>query len=224
MEEWLGKVGIAPTSAMLDRLAEFEEGLYAANAVMNLTRVPREEFGLRHVVDSLLLSEFVPTGVSVLDVGTGAGFPAWPLALFRPDLSVTALDSSGKATGFLARFPLPNLAVVRDRAESWGVRERFDVVTGRAVAPLGIQLELSAPPCKTGGRVVPMRSVGDRRAVRAFGAATLGLALERVDERTWPVPVDGEPVVRLFPLFRKARPTPNRYPRTWAEIRRNPLG
>lgn len=223
MGPWLDSLGFAPAGATLERLAEFEEALYAANEVMNLTRVPREEFALRHVVDCLLLSEFVPSGATVLDVGTGAGFPAWPLALFRPDLDVTALDSSGKATRFLARVPLPNLKVVQDRAESWGVRDRFDVVTGRAVAPLGIQLELSAPPCRVDGQVVPMRSAGDRESIRSFGAGTLGLTLERVAERSWPVEREGEPVVRLFPVFRKTSRTPDRFPRTWAEMRRKPL-
>lgn len=221
--QWLDSMGIPGTAAMHERLAEFEEALYTANSVMNLTRVPREEFTLRHVVDCLLLSEFVPTKASVLDIGTGAGFPAWPLALFRPDLAVTALDSSGKATGFLARVPLPNLKVVRDRAESWGVRERFDVVTGRAVAPLGIQLELSAPACKVGGLVLPMRSAADGESIRAFDAGKLGLALENLGERSWPVDLDGEPVVRLFPVFRKISTTPDRYPRPWADMRRKPL-
>lgn len=206
-------------TAALTLLARFEEALYASNEVMNLTRVPREAFMDRHVADSLLVAEFAPQGASVLDIGSGAGFPAWPLAAARPDLRVTALDSAGKATRFLEGVPLPNLEVVNARAEAWGVRERFDLVTGRAVAPLALQLELSAAPCKIGGLVVPMRTPADREAAQGFPAATLGLKLEALEERR----VAGTEVVRLLPVYRKVAATPERYPRPWAEMRRKPL-
>ena len=143
-------LGLELSEAQLDAFEAFEERLYAANAVMNLTRVPKEEGWLRHFVDSLLIPRPDSEGSSVLDIGTGPGFPAWPLAAARPDLRVTALDSSGKMIGFLQGNPLPNLHAVQDRAETWGVRNQFDVVTGRALAPFGIQLELSAPACRVG--------------------------------------------------------------------------
>lgn len=147
------QLGLALSSPALQAFEEFEAGLYAANEVMNLTRVPQGECHLRHFLDSLLVAPEIEPGATVLDIGTGPGFPAWPLALARPDLSVTALDSSGKMLGFLRRHPLPNLIIVEARAEDWGVRDRFDFVTGRAVAPLALQLELSAASC----RIVPRR-------------------------------------------------------------------
>jgi len=203
----------------LERLRTFEATLYEANAVMNLTRVPRAEFQVRHVRDSLLIAEFCPEGAEVLDIGTGAGFPAWPLACCRPDLQVTALDSLGKATRFLETIPLPNLKIVNARGEAWGVREQFDVVTGRALAPLAIQLELSAAPCKVGGVLVPMRTPAERGAIEAFPATALGLALERIELRT----LEGAEIVRCFPVFRKTTRTPPTFPRKWAEIRKNPI-
>ncbi|RYG69749.1 16S rRNA (guanine(527)-N(7))-methyltransferase RsmG, partial [bacterium] len=84
---------------MLDRFETFEADLYEANEVMNLTRVPREECWLRHFLDSLLIAPWLPGEGSLLDIGSGPGFPAWPLALARPELQVTALDSSGKMLG-----------------------------------------------------------------------------------------------------------------------------
>src|ERR1041384_3584956 len=130
--------GLELTPEQVAQFEAFEAKLYEANAVMNLTRVPREECWLRHFVDSLLFQDLIPDRASVLDIGTGPGFPAWPLACARPDLQLTAMDSSGKMLGFLQRQGLPNLETIQIRAEEWGVRDRFDVVTGRAVAPLSI--------------------------------------------------------------------------------------
>ena len=184
---------------------------------MNLTRIPREEAWLRHFVDSLLFHDLIPEGARLLDIGTGPGFPAWPIAAARPDLRVTALDSSGKMLGFLRSQPLPNLEVVQVRAEEWGVREAYDAVTGRAVAPLPLQLELSAPPLKVGGIFVPMRTPSDDFREPFWEAA--GLRPAGLHRRTLP----GTDVERVFPTFVKERPTPSRYPRRWAEMKAQPL-
>lgn len=212
------KLDLALTQAQVEKFEEFEAALYAANAVMNLTRVPREECWLRHFIDSLLFQDLIPSGATVLDIGTGPGFPAWPLACARPDLQVTALDSSGKMLGFLKRHPLPNLEPVLARAEEWGVRDRFDVVTGRAVAPLAIQLELSAPAAKLGGLVLPMRTPAEESDIRKLDG-NLGLELEDVVSRSLP----GTDVVRMFALYRKVAPTAEKYPRPWSEIKRKPI-
>ena len=153
----------------------------------------------------------------MLDIGTGPGFPAWPLALARPDLSVVGLDSSGKMLGFLRSQPLPNLTVVQDRAEKWPEREAFDVVTGRAVAPLAIQLELSAPLLKVGGLLIPMRTPSDDLSAPLWEA----LGLRPAGKHARPLP--GTDVVRVFPTYVKERPTPVRFPRPWPEMRANPL-
>jgi 16S rRNA (guanine527-N7)-methyltransferase len=213
-------LGLDLTVDQLEAFERYEEALYQANAMMNLTRVPREECWLRHFVDSLLFQDLVPAGAKVLDIGTGPGFPAWPLAVARPDLAVTALDSSGKMTGFLRTVPLPNLAVVTERAEDWGRREEFDVVTGRALAPLPIQLELSAPPCRTGGLLVPMRTPAEEEQIRALDVSGLGLRLEGLVSR----PLSGSDIVRLFPVYVKLMATPRSFPRRWAEIRARPIG
>lgn len=203
----------------LERMEAFADALYEANSRANLTRVSREQFELRHLIDSLLIAEFLPSGAAVLDIGSGAGFPAWPLACLRQDLAVTALDSSGKAVRFLSSQPLPNLRVVEGRAEERPFDGQFDVVTGRAVSPLGIQLELSARPCKLKGLVIPFRTGSELSAAEQVDAGRLGLQLESCEERA--VPVSGE--IRLFPIYRKLRATPREYPRTWAKIRSCPL-
>lgn len=200
--------------------ARFEDDLYACNAVMNLTRVSRQDCEIRHFIDSLLVASLIPSGACVLDLGAGPGFPAWPLACARPDLLVVALDSSGKMLGFLRRHPLPNLEVRQARAENEVVADEFDVVTGRAVAPLPIQLELSAPRTKVGGRVIPFRTPNDLSAIESFPARILGLELEEAQ----PKEIPGTDIFRLFPIFAKVAPTPKTYPRAWATMRAKPLG
>jgi 16S rRNA (guanine527-N7)-methyltransferase len=210
-------MGLSLEAAQLDRFEGFEAALYEANQTKNLTRVPRDACWRRHFADSLLLAEFLLTGVRVLDLGTGPGFPAWPLALARPDLQVTALDSNGKMLSFLKSNPLPNLVVSEGRAESWKTSDPYDVVTGRAVAPLTIQLEISAPLCKVGGLVLPFRTPSDRPVPTRV--QPLGIALESVNTRV----VSGDDAERVFPAYRKVAQTGSRYPRSWAEVRRSPL-
>ncbi len=213
------ELGLSLTPSQLQALEPFEEALYKANEVMNLTRIPREEAWLRHFIDSLLFQDLIPEFAEVLDIGTGPGFPAWPLACARPGIKVTALDSHGKTVAFLEQHPLPNLRVVNGRAEDWGVVEKFDIVTGRALAPLALQLELSAAPCTVGGRIIPMRTPSDREGIEKAKAGTLGLELRETIERKLP----GTDIVRLFPVYEKVAPTLKRYPRTWAEMKAKPL-
>lgn len=213
-------LGIYLDISQLQAFLEFERALYEANEVMNLTRVPRQEAWLRHFVDSLLFQDLFPKGAVVLDVGTGPGFPSWPLACARPDLKVTAIDSSGKMLGFLRRRQLPNLEIVQVRAEEWSQREQFDFVTGRAVAPLAVQLEISAPFAKLGGTVLPMRTPAEEADLLSFPSASLGLGPPALYPRALP----GTEVVRLGAAFEKVAKTPRQYPRTWAEIKRKPIG
>lgn len=186
---------------------------------MNLTRVPREECWLRHFVDSLLFQDLFPHRATVLDIGAGPGFPAWPLACARGDLTVTALDSSGKMIGFLNANPLPNLTAVQARAEEWEVREEYDVVTGRALAPLPIQLELSAPAARIGGFVIPLRSIHDGPEIERMNSHKLGLGPPTLHER----PLPGTDIIRVAPTYEKLGSTPPKYPRAWADMKRNPL-
>lgn len=211
------EIGLELSPDQLAAFEAFEKDLYERNEIMNLTRVPREECWLRHFLDSLLLSSLIGDGMKVVDIGCGPGFPSWPLACARPDLKATALDSSGKMLGFLARHPLPNLEIVQDRAESWGRREKFDIATGRAVAPLAIQLELSAPVVRIGGFIIPMRTPNDE--LESDSLKALGLELVSVEQKELPE----TDIVRVFPIYKKVAATPRKYPRSWAEIKKRSL-
>ncbi len=210
------QVGLCLSDSQFGHFEQFEENLYLANEEMNLTRIPRDEAWVKHFLDSLLFQDLLPENASLLDVGTGPGFPSWPLAQARPDLKVVALDSSGKMLGFLRKNPLPNLRIVQARAEEWMPPAEFEVVTGRAVAPLAVQLEISAPLAAKGGMVIPMRTPAEEPLL-SQDVSALGLELESVHRRE----LGSSGVSRLFPIYRKfGRSRPRR---SWAEMKRKPL-
>ncbi len=211
--EYLGpRAGTADFPA-LDR---FVAALYVYNESKNLTRIAAGDVWLLHIADSLLFEDLIPIGAHVADIGTGPGFPAWPLAWLRPDITVEAIDSNGKMLEFLRTVPLPNLKVRQVRVEEdLSLRERFDFVTGRALAPLSIQVEVSAALAKIGGMVAPMRVAGEDFELRELGQ--LSLHLETVVERTL------GSMRRASPLYRKHASTQDRFPRRWSDIKKRPL-
>lgn len=146
-------------SAPLERFLDL---LLAANERMNLTRiVDRDEARVQHVGDALTLLPYLPPGAHRLaDVGSGGGVPGIPLAIIRPDVSVTLIESIGKKAAFLEEavreLGLSNVTVWRGRAEAWA-GERFDVVTCRAVAAMAKLLEWCRPLVAPGGKLLAMK-------------------------------------------------------------------
>lgn len=212
--------GLELSGDALRLIRSYRDTLYILNQSTNLTRVPKEEFDVRHAADSLLIAEFAPLSTTFLDIGSGPGFPSWIIAAARPDLKVTAIESQGKMVRMLSSIPLENLRIVEQRAEESVRRQRFGVVTGRAVAPFAVQTELSAAWVAIGGVYVPFRTPSERELIEGFNCGQLGLELESLQERRIP----GSDVVRLFPVFRKVRVTPEEFPRAWGRIKSRPLG
>lgn len=211
----LDQIGLQLTDEQIEAFAAFEEALYLANETMNLTRVPREECGLRHFIDSLLFHDLVGDAKTVLDVGSGPGLPAWPIACAFPDLQLVALDAGAKTVAFMEANPLPNLTPVQGRAEEWDVVGVYDLVTGRALAPLSIQLEVSGRPCRLDGRVIPMRTPADLPEIERL-SREMGLELIGIETRRLP----GTDTDRVYPIYRKVKRSPAM--RTWAEIKKKP--
>jgi 16S rRNA (guanine527-N7)-methyltransferase len=219
LEAFCVEKGMPLSPVQVAAFLDFRSRLYELNEVMNLTRVPFDECETRHFIDSLLIAPLIPEGALVLDIGAGAGFPSWPLACARPDLKVTAMDSSNKAGRAVGLVPLPNLRFKPQRGEDVTNRESYDVVTGRAFAPFTEQLEVSAAWAKVGGAVIPFRTHFEEGVIKSFVSEVLGLVLER--EVT--CELQGTDAVRYFPVFRKTAKTQRTYPRTWAQIKKRPL-
>jgi 16S rRNA (guanine527-N7)-methyltransferase len=224
--------GVALDTQARERLSRYLALLYEANQRVNLTRVPAEQAVGRHLVDSLcLFAVYTPSeGARVLDIGAGAGLPGVPLAIVRPDLRLTLLDSHGKTVQFLQEVCAVlelNATVVQARAEEWAhnpdAREQFDVAVARAVAKMPILTELTTPFLKVGGVGLALKSTGETDEIlsAAPAAHTLGATLEL---RTVSFETEQGTVSRAIGLLRKEQSTPRQYPRPWKQILSRPLG
>lgn len=208
-----------------EKFAVLFDELVAFNNVTNLTAITEcEEVALRHFADSLTAAGKIPTGATVIDVGCGGGFPTLPLAIARPDLAITALDSTAKKLVFvenMARKLSLNVKTLAARAEEIPeCREIFDIATSRAVARMNLLTELCLPLVKVGGKFVAMKGAsGQEELAEAEGGITkLGGAVTGVDAFT--LLSAGE---RVIITVDKVAPTPPAYPRPWGKIKKKPL-
>ncbi len=225
-----GSWGLHLDQRQIEQFARYSAELRAWNTRVNLTAITDErEIVTRHFLDSLRCAlSWGEHPSCLIDVGSGAGFPALPLKILAPALHVTLVESVGKKAAFLrhiiATLDLRNVTVVTARAEVVGRdprhREQYDVVTARAVAELAILAEYCLPFCAIGGRVLaPKGSDVDDEVARARVAiARLGGQLLNVE----PVDIPGvEP--RTLVVIAKIAPTPAAYPRAVGVPVKRPL-
>lgn len=229
LETGLRDWGLEAPEGAIDRLVRFGEQLMEKNKVMDLTAVKEpDQVAVRHLLDSLALLRFLDfEGKKVLDIGSGAGFPAMPVKLWCPNWDITALDSTAKRMDFVRESAAQQgieMKAVAARAEEWVAKNRakFDIVTSRAVAPLNILCELSLPYVKLGGTFAPMKSTTEafeaELAAAKSAIAQLGGKLEKQESYTLP---DGSTHQVL--IIRKVKDTPPQFPRRYSRIKAKPL-
>ena len=208
---------------LAERFDRYAEMLVEWNEKINLTAITApDDIVIKHFVDSLLLLKAydVPQNASMIDVGTGAGFPSVPVAMARDDIKLTLMDSLNKRINFL--MELTNALGVD--AEEFGqkpeYREQFDVACARAVAHLRELSEYCLPFVRVGGAFVALKSVGLEQELEEANAAIglLGGKVEDICRFTLP---DG--AERAIAVIRKIRPTPKKFPRPYGKIKKNPL-
>ena len=222
-------LGLCPDAQALPRYRLYYETLAEQNKVMNLTAIDGEEDTARlHFLDcAALLTLTELKGKSLIDVGSGAGFPGLALKIARPDIDLTLLDSLDKRVKFLREtadaLGFADAVCVHARAEEAPAeyRERFDIAVSRAVARLNLLCELCLPFVKTGGLFVAMKGPGAAEELDEAKKAirTLGGELECAAAYTIP----GTEVRHTAILIRKVGNTPARYPRRWAQMKKQPL-
>lgn len=213
------------------KLTSFCKYLLEQNQLFNLTAIKTPEgAALLHFADSLTLSKFVPESSKVLDIGSGAGFPAIPLAIARPDLTITALDSTQKRIDFINRcaemLGLSNLKAVCHRAEDVtgkDFKEKYDIVTARAVASYPILLELAIPAVKVGGQFVAMKSKDVSRETLGINKVTKLLGIGEPVFHNVKLANDEEEFERTIVTLKKLNATPPKYPRAYAQIKKRPI-
>ena len=215
---------------LAERFDRYAEMLVEWNEKINLTAITApDDIVIKHFVDSLLLLKAydVPQNASMIDVGTGAGFPSVPVAMARNDIKLTLMDSLNKRINFLMELTNAlgvDAACVHARAEEFGqkpeYREQFDVACARAVAHLRELSEYCLPFVRVGGAFVALKSVGLEQELEEANAAIglLGGKVEDICRFTQP---DG--AERAIAVIRKIRPTPKKFPRPYGKIKKNPL-
>lgn len=194
------------------------------NKKFNLTSViERDDVYLKHFYDSILPEKLIPQGARCLDVGSGAGFPAIPLKLIRPDLDYTLIDSVNKKITFLneviSSLGIGGCKAIHTRVEDF--RERnFDVVTSRAVAPLNVLCEYCLPFLKKGGFMLAYKAL-DAEAELASAENAIKI-LGGGSGKIIRIPLTDE-VTRAFILIEKVAVSPEKYPRGGNKPRLSPL-
>ena len=229
LREGLAVYGLPADAAAIEGLEEFSRRLLERNQVMNLTAITDPcDVAALHLLDcAYLLTAEDFRGKSVVDVGTGAGFPGMPLRILEPNFDLTLLDSLGKRVDFLKEVQtdlgLKNVTCVHARAEEFAAqhREQFDLAASRAVAQLNVLCELTLPLVKVGGQFAAMKSVSTDEEIRQAHSAIaqLGGQLSGVTDYTVPE----TDVVHRIVSIEKTQHTPKQFPRAFARIKKAPL-
>ena len=215
----------------IPQLQQYAKLLLETNKVMNLTAITDPaDVATLHFLDCaalLTLADF--HGKTVVDVGTGAGFPGMPLRLVEPTIRLTLLDSLGKRVRWLRevseQLGLSGVTAIHARSEEQalvkGFRDSFDFVTARAVADLRLLCELCLPYVKVGGLFLAMKSTDSGQELED-AAHCIKLLGGRVEE-PFDYVIPGAGVTHRVIPIRKVAPTLKGYPRRWAKIQKAPL-
>lgn len=229
--EQLGLLHVVPSSAPA-QLAHYGTLLIEKNKVMNLTAITEpEKVAQLHMLDCAALLKFVAfqEGNTLIDVGTGAGFPGLALKILVPTLEITLLDSLNKRVDWLNEvietLGLTGITAIHARAEEQalvkGYRDHFDFVSARAVADLRLLSELCLPYAKVGGTFLSMKSIDSQEELTraAHAIKLMGGRVRGYEDYCIP----GTDIFHRVLLLEKVAPTLKGYPRRWAKIQKNPL-
>lgn len=218
--EYVGELGIKLSKEQAEMFFNYMNLLLEWNEKINLTAITEEkEVIVKHFVDSLTIAKYIPEGASLVDVGTGAGFPGIPLKIIREDLKITLLDSLQKRINFLdvviKELNLKNVETIHARVEEFGknskYRESFEVATSRAVANLSTLTEYLLPLVKVGGIAVCMKgsSIEEELETSKKAINVLGGKVSNVFEFDLPK----TDIKRNLVIVDKINKTPSKYPR-----------
>lgn len=222
-------INIELTNEQIDKFFNYKNLLQEWNEKMNLTAiVDDEEIILKHFIDSLTIEKYISKDSSIIDVGTGAGFPGIPLKIVRDDIELTLLDSLNKRITFLNEvISINNLQKVRcihgraeDVSRETSMREKFDYATARAVANLSTLSELCLPFVKVGGKFICMKGNNIEEVEEAQKAIeVLGGKIVSIEKLTLP----NSDIERNVIIIEKIKQTPKQYPRKAGTPAKEPI-
>lgn len=212
-----------------EKFLKYYEYLIEENKKYNLTSITeKEEAYIKHFIDSLEMDKIIDlNNVSLCDVGSGAGFPGVPLKIEHESIALTIIEPIGKRVNFLnnlvSLLDLNNVSVINARAEDYGKEKRseFDIVCARAVSDTSILLELLAPLCKVGGKIILYKGEKGKEEIDKADNALKTLNLKVDELYNYSLPKDmGK---RMLIVITKTKEISNKYPRRYAEIKHKPL-
>lgn len=232
LRKGLEDLGIDVTDKMLKDLKIYRDILVEWNQKMNLTGIEEEkEVFIKHFLDSIsaVSNGYIKNGISLIDVGTGAGFPGLPLKICLRDIKLTLLDSLNKRINFLQEVSntvnLEDVEFIHGRAEDFGkdskYREQFDVATARAVAGLPILMEFCVPFVKLGGYFVCLKGPNANLELEESQKAMEVLGLEFIEKIDIELP--NEELKHNILVFKKVKNTPEKYPRKAGKPAKSPI-
>jgi 16S rRNA (guanine527-N7)-methyltransferase len=226
--EELKKINIELTKIQLEKLDKYYNLLLEWNSKINLTRIIEEkEVYLKHFYDSITLIKAIDlnNNLTICDVGTGAGFPGIVLKIVFPNLNITLVDALNKRIEFLKlvinELKLKNIEAIHDRAENFirNNRNKYDLITCRAVSKLNIISELCIPGVKVNGYFIPMKANIDEEIQNLEFLNKLDSKLEKIVSFNLPV----ENSIRNLLVIKKIKDTNSIYPRNYDKIIKRPL-
>lgn len=222
----LKNININLNDETLEKLDNYKDILLEYNLHTNLTAIKEENMVyLKHFYDSLTIYKYIDEG-NLLDIGTGAGFPGMVLAIVKPNLKVTLLDSNNKKTKFLEylkkELNINNVEIVHERAEDYikNNREKFDYITSRAMASLRILCELSIPGLKIGGKFIAMKGNLDSELEEAIDTINILNSKIEIDDK-FNLPIEFSNRENL--IIKKISSNDEIYPRNYDRIIKKPL-
>lgn len=232
LNDSLNKMGIDITEKQTQQFFDYKSLLLQWNEKMNLTAITDEgEVVIKHFADSvsILSAVNIEEGATIIDVGTGAGFPGLPVKIVRPDLKVTLLDSLNKRIGFLnevcTQLNLETVDNIHARAEDGGqnteLREKFDYCLSRAVANLAVLSEYCLPFVKVGGGFISLKGPDVTQEVNDGETAIkkLGGRVEQVIK----IEIPNSDITHSLVIIKKISKTPKLYPRKAGTASKNPI-
>ena len=215
-------------------IKEYKELLVEWNEKMNLTAITEDyEVIVKHFVDCLECTHLITNEKKIIDVGTGAGFPGMPLAIYYPQIEFTLLDGLNKRLIFLEevvnKLGLKNVKIVHARAEEAARNEEyfesFDAVVSRAVANLPVLLEYTSPYVKVNGKCIVMKGDNAKEELELAKNAMNILKLKNIEnkEYKYSYTINNEEYNRTILYIEKVGNTPNKYPRNYGQIKKKAL-